>query len=100
MTTRLDFHTKLVDMFGTNVYFQPPAKHLMKYPCVLYSLSDIAVTHADSRLYKTKDKYIVTRIHTNMDSEDHRQLLTFPYSRFDRQYVADNLVHSIYEIYF
>lgn len=99
MGERLDLSKKF-KMIAPNVYFQPPASVKMQYPCIRYELADIHTTHADNRLYTAKRRYTVTVIDKDPDSQIPFALIEFPLCSFDRHYVADNLHHWVFGIYY
>jgi hypothetical protein len=72
----------------------------MEYPCVRYELDDIPIQHASNRPYKHKRRYKVMVIDQNPDSTIHEQVGELPTSSFQAFYVADNLNHFVYNIYF
>lgn len=87
-------------MLTPNVYFQPPASKQLKYPCIVYKLSDFYTVHADNTLYGRKPKYEVTAIDRDPDSPLPYQLIEYPLCSFDRHYTADNLHHWVFGIYY
>lgn len=82
------------------VYYQPPENLKLTYPCVVYTLSSMWTRHADSRTFITKDRYQVTYITKDPDTEVRKEILeTLPGCSFDRAFVSDNLHHFVYEVY-
>lgn len=102
MGLRLDLHAKLVSLLGSsNVYFQPPASVVMKYPCIIYSLSDINSRYADDLGYTNTRQYTLIYVDLNPDSLMPDKLLyELPYTSFDRHYTSENLHHSVLITYF
>lgn len=101
MGTRIELQATLKAVLGSNnVYFQPPESIKLQYPCIIYELTDIRAHMADNIKYKHLNKYNVMVIDSNPDSQIPRKVLDLPYSAFNRQYVADNLYHSVIELYF
>lgn len=101
MASRLDLQTLLEELLGSrNVYFQPPASVSMKYPAIVYSRYDIQNTHADNRVYAQKTAYQVTVIDEDPDSEIVKKVSMLPMCSFDRHYIADNLNHDVFTLYF
>lgn len=82
-----------------NVYFEPTENTKLKYPCIIYKLSQFYTAHADNRLYAMKPKYEVTVIDKDPESRLPFQLIEFPLCTFDRYYVADNLHHWTFGVY-
>lgn len=99
---RHQFHQLLKDTVGegVKVYFQPPSNEKMVYPCVLYRRDRVNTTHADNSPYRTQKRYAVTVIDRDPDSELPDKIAQLPSASFSRFYLADNLNHDVYTIYF
>lgn len=82
-----------------NVYFQPPETVKMKYPCIVYELETVNTNFADNILYLYKDRYKVTVIDKDPDSEIADEISKLQYCVFDRHFTLDNLNHFVYLIY-
>ena len=101
LDNRLLFHEELVGLLGSrNVYFQPPENIRMNYPCIIYSREDIYNVHADNLPYLQDHSYQVIVVDRDPDSEIVDRVSQFPMTRFDRHYVADNLNHDVFTIYY
>lgn len=101
MSRRLELQTLLENILGSrNVYYQPPASILMKYPAIVYSRYDIENVHADNAVYAQRTAYSVTVIDKNPDSEYVNKISMLPLCSFDRHYVSDNLNHDVFTLYF
>jgi hypothetical protein len=101
LDNRLLFHEELVALLGSrNVYFQPPENIRMVYPCIIYSRDYIENVHADNIPYLQNRNYQVIVVDPDPDSEIVERVSQFPRSRFDRHYVADNLNHDVFTIYY
>lgn len=83
-----------------NVYYQPPASVCMEYPAIVYSRDDIENFHANNRVYTQATAYSVTVIDRNPDSIYVKKVSKLPLCSFDRHYVADNLNHDVFTLYF
>lgn len=100
MGTRLELHEELLSL-APNVYFQPPSSVKLSYPCIVYHLSDIDTLYADNRSYKNFKSYLVTYISRRPNDEKVDEILNhFSYCRFDRPYVADNLQHYAFVLFY
>lgn len=100
MDSRLNLHTELENACGNeNVYFQPPASILLKYPAIVYRRSDIENVHADNRVYKQSTAYDVVVMDFDPDSQVVKRVSTLPKCSFVRHYAKDNLNHDIFRIY-
>ena len=99
---RIEFHELLCNVLGTRyAYFQPPESIKMKYPCIVYAKSSGRPTYADNNIYTFKQGYDVTVIDPDPDSSIPKSLMeTFSYIQHDREYIADNLHHSTFTIYY
>lgn len=101
MGTRLELQTLLEGLLGSrNVYYQPPASVQMKYPAIVYSRDDIENDHANNRVYAQHVAYQVIVIDKNPDSDYVKRVSMLPMCSFDRHYVADNLNHDAFTLYF
>ena len=101
MHSRLTLHEELVEILGTRyVYFQPPESIKMNYPCIVYERYDISNTYADDDIYIQPRQYRVTVIDKNPDSQIVDKMAKFKTARFIRHYVADNLNHDTFNIYY
>lgn len=100
---RLTLHKKLIEILGSNnVYFQPPESVKMNYPCIRYAKQRPLVEHADNIKYFKKDRYELTVIDPDPDTDIPERLVEElgPYCSIDRPYVADNLNHCALELYY
>lgn len=101
MASRLELQTLLESLLGSrNVYFQSPASVMMKYPAIVYSVDDIENTHANNGVYAQMKAYSITIIDEDPDSELIDKISRLPLCAFDRHYVADNLNHDVFTLYF
>lgn len=99
MGQRLDLQ-KLLEEITTNVYFQPPTNIQLEYPCIIYKRDFADTKFADNSPYAFKQRYMVTIIDKNPDSEIPKKVALLPLSVFNRFYTADNLNHDVYSVYF
>lgn len=101
MGSRLELHEVLCEALGSrNVYFQPPANVQMKYPAIVYSRNRINNSYANNSVYRQDYSYEITVIDKDPDSEIPQRVSLLPRCRFDRHYVADNLNHDTFTIYY
>lgn len=86
---------------NSNVYFQSPAPHLIKYPCILYEIDRRDTYFADDSVYRDLNRYTVTLIDKNPDNDEFiDQLVNLQYCSHDRRYIADNLYHDVFVLYY
>lgn len=101
MASRLELQSLLEQILGSrNVYYQPPASVLMKYPAIVYSRSDIVATHANNIPYTLTNAYEIILIDKNPDSEYVKKIMSLPMCIYDRHYISDNLNHDVFTLYF
>lgn len=101
MASRLELQTMLETILGSrNVYFQPPATIQMKYPAIVYSLSNLDNVHANNSVYAQYDRYELIYIDKNPDNDKIRIISKLHMCAFNRSYVADNLNHYVFTLYF
>jgi len=97
---REELQSDLEEILGSrNVYYQPPASIKLKYPCILYELGGIHVTKASNAPYLKGRNYTVTLIHSDPDNDIVDKLTEYPYTSFDRSFIADGLYHYVFEIF-
>lgn len=101
MAPRLQLQTLLTEILGSsNVYFQPPPTVKMRYPCIVYKRDDEVAEFANNLPYSRRKRYQVTYIDKNPDSDIPDKIAALPLCSFDRFYVADNLNHDVYNLFF
>ena len=72
----------------------------MEYPAIVYSRDNIISVFADNGPYKHKTRYQVTVIDRNPDSDIPMKVGMLPLCSFSRAFVANNLNHDVYTLYF
>lgn len=98
---RIELQRVLEEVLGSgNVYFQPPENLKMKYDCIVYERSRIEALYASNAPYRLLDRYQVTAIYKNPDSELPRRLAMLPMCSHDRHFPADNLNHDVFVLYY
>lgn len=98
---RLEIQALLEKLLGTrNVYFQPPATVKMSYPAIVYARDSEDKTFADNKPYRNSKRYLVTVIDRDPDSKIPDKITALPKSSLSRHFVADNLNHDAYSVYF
>ena len=102
MRSRIDLQTKLETILGSRyVYFQPPPSVKMQYPCIIYKKNVMDAMYADNSKYGKSQNYTITVVYKDPDSD----LPDKVFSSFDfcspntPTYVADNLYHDVFTIY-
>lgn len=99
---RMKLHSELKDLLGSkNVYYQPPETVKLSYPCIVYFKDGDSVMHADNKSYIEFNRYTVTHIGHDPDTDIcHRMLERFDRCRYDRRFTADNLTHDTFDLYY
>ncbi len=101
MAPRLELQSLLVDILDSDsVYFQPPENTKITYPCIIYNREDILATWADNKPHTLSKGYLVTVIDRDPDSEIPDKIATLPMCIHDRFFVADNLNHTVFKLFF
>lgn len=99
---RLSLQTELEEVMNGSgkVYYLPEANVTIKYPCIIYELSNEDFLRANNRPYHSFDSYDVTIIDRDPTSDIPERLVRHGFSgiRFDRRYLSDNLYHTVYKI--
>ena len=97
--SRIQLHQILKNIVP-NVYFQPPNGLQMKYPCIVYELSDIDTKFADNNPHFINKRYSVTVIDSNPDSDLIGKVAALPMCSFAQFFTSDNLNHDVFNLYF
>lgn len=101
MGQRQDLHDILVDALGSNaVYFQPPPKVSLTYPCIIYKRERSETVFSDNVPYALDKQYQITVIDRDPDSVIPDKIAMLPTARHDRTFTADNLNHDVFTLYF
>lgn len=101
MGSRLELQTKFEKLLNSrNVYFQSPENLKMEYPAIRYSLSKIDSRYANNAKYSNFTRYEVIVIDNKPNDKIVQEILSWPYTSFDRHYVSNNLNHDSIILYF
>lgn len=102
MGRRLKLQTLLEGVAGDGikVYFQPPSDVRMTYPCIVYQRDVTSNRYADNVPYRTVKRYQVTVISRNPDDGISDRIATLPMCSHNRFFVAGNLNHDVFILYF
>lgn len=97
-------HEILLSIEGpSKVYFQPPNNIQLEYPCLIYSINRMPVSHADNNRYLMFPVYTLMLIDHDPESIIQKSILDLTGDcciSFDRFYTADNLNHWVYTLTF
>ncbi len=99
MGTRLELQA-LLETLTPNVYYQPPPNVMMEYPAIVYKRDRLDVDFADDIPYRRTTRYSVTLIDRNPDSTIVSAIASLPLCLHNRSYVAANLNHDVFNLYY
>lgn len=98
---RAELHDILKGLLGSDhVYFQPPPSVALTYPCIIYKRDMAQTEYADNAPYTYTQRYQVTVIDRDPDSDIPSKVAALPMSLFIRFYTADNLNHDVFNLFF
>lgn len=101
MGSRPNLQILFENLLGSrNVYYDPPESVRMSYPAIRYKRSKISNTFANNSVYKQDNRYEVTVIYNDPDSDLPGKISRLPMCVHDNSYVADNLHHDVFTLYF
>lgn len=101
MAPRLELQDLLIEILDSdNVYFQPPSNVQMQYPCIVYQFEFIKIDRADNDVHIMSNRYLVTVIDRDPDTEIPEKVAKLPLCAPDRFYMADNLNHYTFKLFF
>lgn len=101
LTTRLALQTLLEGLLDSrNVYFQPTTNVRMKYPAIVYERESSSTDYADNAPYRRKKRWKVTHISMDPDDPIPDEIEKLPLCAHNRFFVAENLNHNVFTLYF
>lgn len=102
MDRRPELHQKLKKLFDRDphVYFQPPESTKLNYPCIVYKLTGYPEKTANNRPYFEHRQYQLTVIDKDPDSVLRERTAQLKFCRYIRPFVADDLNHFVFELYY
>lgn len=97
-------HAELEEILGSSyVYYQPPGTTIQKmhYPCIRYTEDRGTQRFADNKTYNFIQGYQVMYIDPSPISDIKEKLLEhFSNISYNRHYVADNLNHDVFVLFY
>lgn len=93
-----DLLEELLD--STNVYYQPPESLKMSYPAIRYKKVKMDTKKADNTTYMCNNRYELIVISKSPDHPVLKKLLNLEMCIHDNHYVADNLNHDRFILYY
>lgn len=102
MANRLILQAIFEEILGSrNVYFQPPESVKMSYDAIRYELAGKDIKRANNKIYRMTNRYDGVVITRNPDTDiPDKLLVNFEMCSLGRPYVADNLNHYPFTLYF
>lgn len=102
MDRRLKLQSLLKTVPGIKeVYYQPPAKARMTYPCIRFTRGRVRAGRADNMAYRFTQGYEVLVITRDPDSPAPQYIAEhFQMAEINNMYVVDNLYHTSITLYF
>ena len=101
MGQRLDLQAIFLEILESEyVYFQPPNNAQIKYPAIVYDRDLIVPNWANDKPYLLMKRYEVTVIDRDPDSEIPDKIAALPLCVHDRFFIADNLNHDVFKLFF
>ena len=102
MVSRLKLQEELEEILGSkNVYFQPPASVKLKYPCIIYELTNTDVKRADNKTFVTTNCYHVKHLFKTLEREKKNDLLLhFMMISHDNRMIVDGLYNDDFTLYY
>lgn len=102
MNSRLELQEKLESVEKVEVvWFQPPEKVKLRFPCIVYKWDGGHTRFADNEVYHNRRRYTLTVIDSDPDSTIPEDLLRqFNMIRLDRTFTVDNLHHWVFTLYY
>jgi hypothetical protein len=90
----------LLEAICEKVYFEPPADVGMEYPAIVYERARADTRFADNKPYTITKQYQLKLIARDPDEAKWNAIAALKSVVHDRFYVADNLNHDVFTIYF
>ena len=104
MGRRQDLHEILMSLFKPCdlpcVKYQPGASVTLTYPAIVYKLDEMPSIYANNRPYHWDHRYEINVIDRNPESYLREKMIQLPMCRFSKHFVADNLHHFVFEMYY
>lgn len=98
---RLKLHEVFVNILGSeNCYYCPPNGMQMEYPCIIYKPSLLGTNFADNIRYIKRNRYDITIVDRDPDSELPNKLLDLPTAYFETYFTSANLNYWQLTLYF
>lgn len=102
MASRPELQEELEEILGSkNVYFQPPASVHIKYPCIIFELSNTDVKRADNKAFIKTNRYHLKHMFKSLEKEKKDALLEhFMMISHDNRMIVDGLYNDDFTLYY
>lgn len=101
---RLQLQLELENLMADRgpVFFEPDRNVRLRYPCIVYNLNNVDFTYTNDLTYIGRRQYDLIIIDRDPDSDIPKLLEEhgFHMLSFDRAYIAENLHHFVYKLYY
>lgn len=98
---RLNLHNELKTLEDCEAYYQPPENLRIVYPCFVYRRIPGETHLADNQMYLYHRCWEIVFITEDSESTIREDMLRhFSRCRQIRDYVADNLYHHVFNLYY
>ena len=84
----------------TEAYFQKPGNLTLVPPYIVYELDDEYLMRADNGVHAFWNRYTVTIVDRDPDSPVRDAVRNLPLASFNRKFIAGQLHHFVYNLYF
>lgn len=102
-TRRKELRKILSDTTGipeNRVYFNPPSKDKLIYPCIIYERDIGNSKFADNKPYAFRIRYAITLINKDHTADIIEKIAELPMCTYDRPYKADGLFHDVFTMWY
>lgn len=98
-SARLALHAMLqAALPNFKLYFRPPSKIILEYPCAVYDLRKSGGLYADSQLYSDGFMFQIV-VMTNIPGfTGHADILALTGASHETSYMSDDIVHDVFTI--
>lgn len=101
MGDRTTLHTKMQEVYPEyRLYFRPPTKLILEYPCIVYEPRTFDVTHSNNTPYNIGTIFNVTMMRPLPgDPEEAEGMLSIQGSEHTTSFVRNDIVHDVFTIH-
>ncbi|MCF0227858.1 MAG: hypothetical protein HUJ52_03490 [Malacoplasma sp.] len=103
MNRRLELQAKLEEILGSrNVYYNPMESTKIEYPAIVYRPNSFYIRKADNKIYNDIRSYTITTLYNSAKDNPvvDKLLNEFEYISYSSHYIADNINHDNFNLYY